>query len=82
MAGIYLLGTQLARRVVVKDREYSARAISWSRTEADRYTEVERAIENLVKSGKMFGAPGGRREFLPPFLPGPARFYSGLGKYA
>ncbi|KAK0749180.1 hypothetical protein B0T18DRAFT_460049 [Schizothecium vesticola] len=26
--------------------------------------EVDRAIENLVKSGKMFGPPGGRRELL------------------
>ncbi|KAL1861857.1 hypothetical protein VTK73DRAFT_6890 [Phialemonium thermophilum] len=35
--------------------------------------EVDRAIDNLVKSGKMFGVPGGRREFYP--YPGPARFY-------
>lgn len=49
---------------------------------ADRFIEVERAIENLVKSGKMFGAPGGRREFLPPFPPGPARFFPNPGKYA
>lgn len=48
---------------------------------ADWIIEVERAIENLVKSGKMFGAPGGRREFLPPFPPGPARFLPALGKY-
>lgn len=48
---------------------------------ADWFTEVERAIENLVKSGKMFGAPGGRREFHPSFPPGPARFYPNFGKY-
>ncbi|KAL2260676.1 hypothetical protein VTK26DRAFT_5244 [Humicola hyalothermophila] len=35
--------------------------------------EVERAIDNLVKSGKMFGGPGARRESLP--YPGPARMY-------
>lgn len=27
-------------------------------------TEVERAIDNLVKSGKLYGPPG-RREFIP-----------------
>lgn len=48
---------------------------------ADRITEVERAIENLVKSGKMFGPPGGRREFQPPFPPGPARLYPDFGEY-
>ncbi len=26
--------------------------------------EVDRAIDNLVKSGKMFGASGARREFI------------------
>jgi hypothetical protein len=31
--------------------------------------EVDRAIENLVKSGKMFGPPGGRRELLLCFPP-------------
>ncbi|KAK4117794.1 hypothetical protein N656DRAFT_786431 [Canariomyces notabilis] len=35
--------------------------------------EVDRAIDNLLKSGKMFGAIGGRRESLP--YPGPARMY-------
>ncbi|GAB1311553.1 hypothetical protein MFIFM68171_01763 [Madurella fahalii] len=35
--------------------------------------EVDRAIDNLLKSGKMFGAAGGRRESLP--YPGPARMY-------
>ncbi|KAK0628248.1 hypothetical protein B0T17DRAFT_504945 [Bombardia bombarda] len=35
--------------------------------------EVDRAIDNLVKSGKMFGMPGGRRESQPN--PGPARRY-------
>ncbi|KAK4039361.1 hypothetical protein C8A01DRAFT_16635 [Parachaetomium inaequale] len=35
--------------------------------------EVDRAIDNLVKSGKMFGGAGGRRESLPH--PGPARTY-------
>ncbi|ROV87277.1 hypothetical protein VSDG_09900 [Cytospora chrysosperma] len=44
-----------------------------------QFEEVERAIENLVKSGKMFGAPGGRREFQPPFPPGPARFIPVFG---
>ncbi|KAK1758550.1 hypothetical protein QBC47DRAFT_375045 [Echria macrotheca] len=34
--------------------------------------EVDRAIDNLVKSGKMYGMPGNRREFNPP---GPARVY-------
>ncbi|KAK4168764.1 hypothetical protein QBC43DRAFT_106031 [Cladorrhinum sp. PSN259] len=39
--------------------------------------EVERAIDNLMKSGKMFGAPGGgRREFSP--FPGPANMYPGF----
>lgn len=44
--------------------------------------EVERSIENLVKSGKMFGIPGGRREFKPPFSPGPARNRPKFGEYA
>ncbi|KAL2169424.1 hypothetical protein VTG60DRAFT_6053 [Thermothelomyces hinnuleus] len=35
--------------------------------------EVDRAIDNLVKSGKMFGGPGARRESLP--YPGPIRMY-------
>ncbi|KAK4103353.1 hypothetical protein N658DRAFT_309960 [Parathielavia hyrcaniae] len=35
--------------------------------------EVDRAIDNLVKSGKMFGGAGGRRESLP--YPVPARVY-------
>ncbi|KAK1775323.1 hypothetical protein QBC45DRAFT_335567 [Copromyces sp. CBS 386.78] len=39
--------------------------------------EVDRAIDNLVKSGKMFGMPGGRRESFP--VPGPARFYPDFG---
>ncbi|KAK4119336.1 hypothetical protein N657DRAFT_261360 [Parathielavia appendiculata] len=39
--------------------------------------EVDRAIDNLVKSGKMFGAAGGRRESLP--YPGPARMYPVFG---
>ncbi len=30
-------------------------------------TEVDRAIDNLVKSGKMFGVPGVRRELLSTF---------------
>lgn len=38
--------------------------------------EVEKAIDNLVKSGKMFNMPG-RRESLPAhapqFPPGPSR---------
>ncbi|KAK3996373.1 hypothetical protein QBC44DRAFT_231822 [Cladorrhinum sp. PSN332] len=39
--------------------------------------EVDRAIDNLTKSGKMFGAPGGgRREFSP--FPGPANMYPGF----
>jgi hypothetical protein len=29
-------------------------------TDRIEYLEVDRAIDNLVKSGKMFGAPGGR----------------------
>jgi hypothetical protein len=41
--------------------------------------EVDRAIDNLVKSGKMFGGAGGRREFLPH--PGPARTYPARGEY-
>lgn len=45
------------------------------------FIEVERALENLIKSGKMFGMPGGRREFQPPYPPGPARFYPKLGEY-
>lgn len=44
--------------------------------------EVERSIENLVKSGKMFGIPGGRREFKSPFSPGPARNRPKFGEYA
>ncbi|KAK4199842.1 hypothetical protein QBC40DRAFT_307231 [Triangularia verruculosa] len=37
--------------------------------------EVERAIDNLMKSGKMYGAPGvGRREFVPPNLAVPRRY--------
>lgn len=47
-----------------------------------RIAEVERSIENLVKSGKMFGIPGGRREFKPPFSPGPARNRPKFGEYA
>lgn len=43
--------------------------------------EVERSIENLVKSGKMFGIPGGRREFKTPFSPGPARNRPKFGEY-
>ncbi|KAK4233429.1 hypothetical protein C8A03DRAFT_38863 [Achaetomium macrosporum] len=35
--------------------------------------EVDRAIDNLVKSGKLFGIAGTRRESLP--YPGPARMY-------
>lgn len=38
-----------------------------------RYSEVDRAIDNLVKSGKMFNLPG-RRESLP--LSGPPRDFS------
>ncbi|KAK0737393.1 hypothetical protein B0T21DRAFT_347764 [Apiosordaria backusii] len=37
--------------------------------------EVDRAIDNLLKSGKMYGAPGvGRREFVPPNLAAPRRY--------
>lgn len=43
-------------------------------------SEVDRAIDNLLKSGKMFGGAGGRRESLP--YPGPARIYPAFGKYA
>lgn len=46
-----------------------------------KIAEVERSIENLVKSGKMFGIPGGRREFKPPFSPGPARNRPKFGEY-
>lgn len=35
--------------------------------------EVDRAIDNLVKSGKMFNAPG-RRESMP--IGSPARAFS------
>ncbi|KUI60833.1 hypothetical protein VP1G_08044 [Cytospora mali] len=38
-----------------------------------QFEEVERAIENLVKSGKMFGAPGGRHPRGPG---GPQRPHS------
>ncbi|OAA60391.1 hypothetical protein SPI_05515 [Niveomyces insectorum RCEF 264] len=38
--------------------------------------EVDRAIDNLVKSGKMFGMPG-RREWFPPPT-GPARKHPGF----
>ncbi|KAL2198401.1 hypothetical protein P885DRAFT_67586 [Corynascus similis CBS 632.67] len=40
--------------------------------------EVDRAIDNLVKSGKMFGGVGGRRESLP--YPGPVRLYPAFGR--
>ncbi|KAK3336384.1 hypothetical protein B0T19DRAFT_437154 [Cercophora scortea] len=42
---------------------------------AHQIEEVDRAIDNLVKSGKMFGMPGGRRESLPKPNHGPARRY-------
>lgn len=75
---INLLGTQLARHVVT-DGWRCAQNLERPK-KADWFTEVERAIENLVKSGKMFGAPGGRREFQPPpFPPGPARFFPVIG---
>lgn len=45
-----------------------------------RLSEVDRAIDNLVKSGKLFGIAGTRRESLP--YPGPARMYPAFGKYA
>lgn len=48
-------------------------------TNTDWFTEVDRAIENLVKSGKLFGPPGGRREFPPVFPSGPARLYPDYG---
>jgi hypothetical protein len=38
---------------------------------ATQFEEVDRAIDNLVKSGKMFNMPGGRRESMP--LTGPSR---------
>lgn len=38
--------------------------------------EVDRALDNLVKSGKMFGMPGGRRESFP--YPKPTRSYPGF----
>ncbi len=41
-------------------------------------TEVDRAIDNLVKSGKMFGAPGRREWNSPPT--GPARKQPGFGE--
>jgi len=41
---------------------------------------VDRAIDNLVKSGKMFSGPGNRREWFP--IPGPARKLPGPGKFA
>ena len=31
----------------------------------DIYTEVDRAVDNLVKSGKMFGGMAGRRDSMP-----------------
>lgn len=38
------------------------------------YTEVDRAIDNLVKSGKMFNLPaGGRRDSMP--VVGPSRTF-------
>lgn len=37
-------------------------------------TEVNRAVENLMKSGKMFSTPG-RRESMP-VVGGPPRAYS------
>ena len=45
-----------------------------------RVAEVDRAIDNLIKSGKMFGGAGGRRESQP--YPGPARTNPAFGKYA
>ncbi|KAL2268840.1 hypothetical protein VTJ83DRAFT_3686 [Remersonia thermophila] len=39
-----------------------------------QFEEVDRAIDNLVKSGKMFGGLGPRRESMP-YPPGPARMY-------
>lgn len=46
--------------------------------DSESYTEVDRAVDNLVKSGKMFGMSGGRRESSP--YPGPARRNPGFGK--
>lgn len=40
--------------------------------EANGYTEVDRAIDNLVKSGKMFGMSG-RRDSMP--MSGAARSF-------
>lgn len=50
---------------------------SWSRSvPLTPSLEVDRAIDNLVKSGKMFGMPG-RRESMP--LTGPAQRYPEFG---
>jgi len=38
------------------------------------HTEVDRAIDNLMKSGKMFGPPGRRKSWLP-CCGGPSRYF-------
>ena len=46
-----------------------------------RLSEVDRAIDNLIKSGKMFGGGAGGRRESPP-IPGPARNRPAFGEYA
>jgi hypothetical protein len=44
------------------------------------YPEVDRAIDNLLKSGKMFGVPG-RRESVPMGGPPPRDFSQQFGEH-
>jgi hypothetical protein len=45
---------------------------------SSQYEEVDRAIDNLVKSGKMFGGMPGRRDSLP-LMGGPRTYPEDLG---
>lgn len=65
-------------------REYARRpALAWTYSRIvltwPPYTEVDRAIDNLVKSGKLWAAP--RRDSMPLMMGRPYPDYGMISRY-